>query len=229
MTNGGRPWPPGSLLAGLSEGSRQRLLGLGTERQYPRAGRVLINEGSRSTAVYLLLAGSVKVTGATDAGDALLAIRVGGDLVGELVALDGRPRLATVTTAGPVTARVIGQPEFVALLSRDPELALAVARGVSDKLRSATSRRIDFTGCDATARFARVLLDLATRYGQQTPAGQTICCPLTQTELATLAGSAEPTVQRMLRQFKADGIVATGYRETAVLDIAALRKRAFPT
>lgn len=100
-----------------------------------------------------------------------------------------------------------------------------MARSVSDKLRSATSRRIDFAGCDATTRFAWVLLDLATRYGQPTPAGQTICCPLTQAELATLAGSAEPTV----RQFKADGIVATGYRETTVLDIAALRKRAFPT
>jgi CRP/FNR family transcriptional regulator, cyclic AMP receptor protein len=228
VTDGGRPWPPGSLLASLPEGSRQRLLGLGAERQYPRAGQVLINEGGRSTAVYLLLVGSVKVTAATDVGDALLAIRASGDLVGELVALDGRPRLATVTTAGPVTARVIGQSEFVVVLSRDPELALAVARSVSDKLRSATSRRIDFTGCDATTRFARVLLDLATRYGQQTPAGQTICCPLTQTELATVAGSAEPTVQRMLRQFKADGIVATGYREITVLDIAALRKRAFP-
>jgi CRP-like cAMP-binding protein len=204
------------------------LLGLGAERQYPGAGRVLIHEGGRSTVVYLLLSGSVKVTGATDTGDALLAIRVGGDLVGELVALDGRPRLATVTTAGPVTARVIGQSEFVAVLSRDPTLALAVARGVSDKLRSATSRRIDFTGCDATTRFARVLLELATRYGRPTSAGQTIRCPLTQTELATLAGSAEPTVQRMLRQFKADGMVATGYRETTVLDITALRKRAFP-
>jgi len=145
------------------------------------------------------------------------------------VALDGRPRLATVTTAGPVTARVIGQSEFRAVLSRDPELALAVACSISDKLRSATSQRINFTGCDATTRFARVLLDLATRYGQQTAAGQRICCPLTQTEMATLAGSAEPTVQRMLRRFKADGIVATRYRETTVLDLAALRKRAFPS
>ncbi|MGO9725351.1 MAG: Crp/Fnr family transcriptional regulator [Streptosporangiaceae bacterium] len=226
MTDGGRPCAPGSLLAGLPGGSRQRLPGLGPERQYPRAGRVLINEGSRSTAVYLLFAGSVKVTGATDAGDALLAIRVDGDLVGELVALDGRPRLATVTIAGPVTARVIGHSESVALLSRDPGLARAVARSVSDKLRSATSPRIDLTGCDATTRLARVLSDLATRCGQQTPAGQTICGPLTQTEPATPAGLAEPTVWRTLRQFKADDIIATGCRETTVLDIAALRKRA---
>jgi CRP-like cAMP-binding protein len=178
--------------------------------------------------VYLLLAGSVKVTGATDEGDSLLAIRVGGDLVGELAALDGRPRLATVTTAGPLIAQVIAGAEFVGLLSRDPELSLAVTRGVTDKLRTATSRRVEFTGCDVNTRFARVLLELAERYGEQAPQGRTIGCPLTQTELATLAGAAEPTVQRALRQLKADGIVATGYRVTTVLDMAALRQRAYP-
>ena len=224
---GQSPWPPGSLLAGLQEPARQRFLGLGARQQY-ESGQVLIREGDLGTMVYLLLAGSVKVTGATDGGDALLAIRVGGDLVGELAALDGRPRLATVTTAGPVVTRAIGRADFLYLLRRDPELALAVTRGVSDKLRVATSRRIEFSGCDVNTRLARVLLDLAERYGQQAPAGRTIGCPLTQTELATLAGAAEPTAQRSLRQLKAEGIVATGYRVTTVLDMGALRKRAFP-
>jgi CRP-like cAMP-binding protein len=178
--------------------------------------------------VYLLLAGTVKITGATDGGDALLGIRVGGEAVGEFAALDGRPRLATVTTAGPVIARVIGRGEFMGLLNRDPDLSAAIARSVVDKVRTATSRRIDFAGCDVTTRFARVLLDLANRYGKQVPEGRRICCPLTQTELATLAGAAEPTVQRTLRQLKAEGIVAIGYRETTVLDMDLLRKRAFP-
>jgi CRP-like cAMP-binding protein len=226
--DGRGPWPPGSLLASLREAGRQRLLAAGAKQQYAGAGRVLIREGDSGTVVYLLLAGSVKVTGATDEGDALLAIRVGGDIVGELAALDGRPRLATVTTAGPVIALVIGGTEFVGLLGRDPELGLAVTRGVTDKLRTATSRRVEFTGCDVNTRFARVLLELAERYGEQTPAGTTIGCPLTQSELATLAGAAEPTVQRALRQLKADGIVATGYRVTTVLDMNALRQRAYP-
>jgi CRP/FNR family cyclic AMP-dependent transcriptional regulator len=228
VNDGRGPWPPGSLLASLPEASRQRLLGLGAKQQYAGAGRILVREGDKGTVVYLLLAGSVKVTGATDDGDALLAVRVGGDIVGELAALDGRPRAATVTTAGPVIARIIGQAEFLGLLTRDPALSLALTREVSDKLRSATSRRIEFTRCDVNTRFARVLLDLAERYGENTPAGRTIGCPLTQTELATLAGAAEPTVQRSLRQLKAEGVVSIGYRVTTVLDMDALRRRAFP-
>ena len=77
------PWPPGSLLAGLPEASRQRFLSLGTKRQYAGTGRVLIREGDHGVVAYLLLSGSVKVTAAADEGDALLAIRVGGDVVGE--------------------------------------------------------------------------------------------------------------------------------------------------
>src|SRR5581483_9178510 len=134
-----RPWPSGSLLAGLHSATRAAFLSLGVRRQYPESGRVLIREGDTTTSVYLLLAGWVKVTGTVDGQDALLALRVGGDIVGELAALDGRPRLATVTTAGPVVARAISRADFVGLLNRDPRLALAVTRGVSDKLRTATS------------------------------------------------------------------------------------------
>lgn len=221
-------WPRGSLLARLTEPAQRRLLDLGARCHYPDSGRVLIREGDATRGVFLLLNGIVKTTAATDAGDALLAIRVGGDIVGELAALDGGPRLASVTTAGPVVARVIGQAEFIDLLNRDPELARAVAGSVADKLRTATSRRIDFAACDVLTRLARVLLELAERHGEQTPAGQTIGCPLTQTELATLIGASEPTVQRALRQFKADGIVSIGYRETAVADMRRLRDCAYP-
>jgi CRP-like cAMP-binding protein len=191
-TQAGTPWPPGSLLFDLTEPARQRLLALGAKSQYADPGRVLIREGESSTVMFLLLTGTVKVTGATDEGDALLAIRVGGDVVGELSALDGRPRLATVTTAGPVIARVIGRAEFAGLLSRDAELAAAIARSVADKLRSATSRRIDFAGCDVTTRLARVLLDLAERYGKQATMGRTIGCPLAQTERADRAAHPAP-------------------------------------
>jgi CRP/FNR family cyclic AMP-dependent transcriptional regulator len=221
-------WPPGSLLGGMPRLARERLLALGAKRRYSGSGRILIREGSRTSVVFLLLAGVVKVSGSTDCGDALLAVRVGGDVVGELSALDGRPRLATVTTAGPVIARVIGPGEFIGFLARNPHVALAISRGVTDKLRSATARRVDFTGCDVATRFARVLLELVIRYGQQTRAGTVIRCPLTQTELAALVGAAEPTIQRVLRQLRADGVVTTGYRETTVLDITRLRRRAFP-
>jgi CRP/FNR family cyclic AMP-dependent transcriptional regulator len=221
-------WPPGSLLAELPDAARDRLFGIGALRAYPHPGEVLIREGDSTSSVFLLLSGLVKVTGRTEGGDALLAIRVGGDFVGELSALDGRKRLATVTTASPVGARVVGRAEFNGFLGRNPDIALAVTRGIADKLRSATARRIDFTSCAVGTRFARVLLELAERYGEQAGTSRIIRCPLTQTELATLVGAAEPSVHRVLRRLRTGAVVATGYRQTTVLDMAALRRLAFP-
>ncbi|MEK8170702.1 cyclic nucleotide-binding domain-containing protein [Streptomyces sp. M19] len=67
-----------------------------------------MREAEESTFVLILLDGVVKATGRThDNRDALLAVRMGGDLVGEFAAVDGRPRSATVTTCGPVVARAV--------------------------------------------------------------------------------------------------------------------------
>jgi CRP-like cAMP-binding protein len=202
------------------------MLGIGAMQQFPPDKRLIDEGDEESKVVYLLLAGMVKVTGAMDFGDALLAIRIGGDIVGEVAALDNHPRLASVTTAGPVVARVIGQAEFVSFLARHSDIALEITRGVTTKLRSATAHRIDFAGCTAAVRLARVLHELASGYGARKPEGTTILCPLTQTELATLAGTTEPTAQRALRQLREAGVITSAYRETTIRDMAALRRHA---
>ena len=119
-------WPPLSLLGSLTTTSRDRLLEPGTTRQY-LAGQVLMREGDITKFVVVLLDGVVKATGLTlDGKEALLAIRVGGDIVGEFAALDEGPRSSTVTTCGTVVGRVIRQADFLATVRRDPVLAEAV-------------------------------------------------------------------------------------------------------
>jgi CRP/FNR family transcriptional regulator, cyclic AMP receptor protein len=197
--------------------------------QYNEPSRELISEHDQnSKVVYLLLSGMVKVTANVGDGQALLAIRVGGDLVGEVAALDNRPRLATVTTVGPVLARAIKQADFVGFLRRNPDVLIAVTRSVTDKLRNATARRIDFASYSPAVRLARVLFELASRYGEDVPGGRLIGCQLSQAELATLAGTKEPTAQRALRELREAGIISSGYRVTTVVDMPRLRERANP-
>lgn len=217
-------WPSASLLGSLGEASRDHLLDPGTTRQY-QAGHVLIREAEASTFVVVLLDGVVKATGTTSDGkEALLAIRVGGDLVGEFAALDERPRSSTVTTCGTVVGRVLKQADFLAALRRDSSLAEAVSRSVVAKVRYANARRIDFTGYDAATRLARVLAELAIRYGDRSDNRVVITWPLTQPELASLAAVAEPTAQKALRRLRERGVIATGYRSLAVMDFAELKR-----
>ncbi|NYI05775.1 Crp/Fnr family transcriptional regulator [Allostreptomyces psammosilenae] len=222
-----RGWPPSSLLGGLAGPARERLLALGSEARYP-ADRVLIREADQTTFVLILLDGVVKVTARTqDERDALLAVRMGGDLVGEFAAVDGRPRSATVTTCGPVVARVVGRAEFLDCTRRDPGIAHAVNGSVVTKLRVANAYRVDFAGCDAATRLARVLYQIAMTYGERQGDGAVIHWPLTQPELATLSGAAEPTVHRALRRLRETGVVSTGYRTVRVESLALLSSAAF--
>jgi CRP-like cAMP-binding protein len=221
-------WPDSTLLGQVAESVREGLLRLGTFREYP-GDKVIFREGDPSTFVLLVLHGWVKVTAASDGGGvALLAVRQGGDIAGELAGLDSAPRLATVTTAGPVLAKVIGSNEFVAFLDREPEAWHAVSRAIAAKLRWATRRRVDFGSCPVAMRVARVVVELERAYGGAGPGGdgRTIGVALTQPELATLVGATEPSVHKVLRDLRLAGVLNTGYRSLVIRDMEALRRTA---
>ncbi|MFJ4713027.1 Crp/Fnr family transcriptional regulator [Streptomyces sp. NPDC088785] len=195
MSNGTQEWPARSLLGVLSPPARKEMLELGTAAVFEQ-GEVLLHEGRRDRHVVLLLSGFAKVTAGVENGEvSLLAVRVGGDTVGEMAAMDGSPRSATVTACGRVTSRILQQADLHALLMRRPEIAMALAGIVSDRLRWANRRRLDFRGYSAKARLARLLVELATAYGRPGDGGVVIGCRLTHARRADPAGRAPLTAR----------------------------------
>jgi CRP/FNR family cyclic AMP-dependent transcriptional regulator len=216
-----RRWPSASLLGSIDEATRDRLLDRGTVREYP-ADRHLITQGDSSASVIVLLDGVAKEVGISSAGtEALLAIRVAGDLVGEFAALDNLPEPYTVTACSPIIGCLISQPDFLAVLSEDKALAQAVNRSVIAKVRAGSKRRME-TAFDAPTRFARIIRELAVTYGERSGSKITIGWPVTQSELASLASVAEPTAQKALRRLRDIGVISTGYRSLTILDFQEL-------
>jgi hypothetical protein len=82
LDSGRASWPPGSPLASLLDAGQQRWPRLGAERRYPGPGEVLTREGDAGRVGYLLLPGTVQVSGAIDEGEALLATRAGDEVAG---------------------------------------------------------------------------------------------------------------------------------------------------
>jgi CRP/FNR family cyclic AMP-dependent transcriptional regulator len=223
-------WPRTSFLAELEVPVLHDFL---TAGELVRFGKrdALIREGEASNEVYLLLDASVKVTARLDCGgQALLAIRVGGDVVGEIGFLDGGRRTATVTPCAhnAVVAVRLDQADLRSLLARHPDAAISLTSAVGRKLRAATRRRVDITGCLAKVRIARVLLELAEDYGYPVERGTLIGVNLTQFELGTLVDVGESTAYRVIRELRKDGLIVTG-RRLLVPDMAALRAAAFAT
>ena len=219
-----RRWPQGTLLDALDPRDRDALLARGALRVFA-PGEPLITEGDAATDVFLLLDGCVKVVGhSVDGRAVLLSIRIGGDVVGELAALDNRPRLASVLAATKVTARVSAQSQFLAFLDARPEAARAVSRSIATKMRSITRHRVDVSGASVLVRLARVLEHLVESYSTPCPEGLRIDVPLSQPELAALIGAAEPSLHRALAFLRGRGVLVTRYRRQIVRDRALLEK-----
>jgi CRP/FNR family transcriptional regulator, cyclic AMP receptor protein len=224
---GAGEWPARSLLGRLSPPARRALLDLGTEVRFD-TDAVLLRQGTYDRHVLLLSSGLTKVTAVVENGEtSLLAVRTGGDTVGEMAALDGSaPRSATVTACGPLTARVMPDGVLRELLVRRPEVSMALTAVVADRLRWANRRRLEFRGYPAKVRLARVLVELAVSYGTPRADKVVIDIRLTQPELATLIGAAETTIHKVLRELRDEGLVETGYRATVVRDLPGLRRLA---
>ncbi|MFC5214520.1 Crp/Fnr family transcriptional regulator [Streptomyces coerulescens] len=220
-------WPARSLLGVLSPPVRQELIESGVHKRF-EAGDILLSEGATDRHALLLLSGFAKVTARVENGEtSLLAVRVGGDTVGEMAAVDGSaPRSATVTACGPMTTRVLQPGTLHELLIRRPEVSVALTRIIADRLRWANRRRLDFRGYPAKVRLARLLAELATAYGHETDGGVVIGCRLTQPELAALTGAAETTIHKGLRELRLNGLLETGYRSTTIRDLAGLKRLA---
>ncbi|WP_446215530.1 Crp/Fnr family transcriptional regulator [Micromonospora sp. IBHARD004] len=216
-------WPPGTFLGRLDKTARDRLLAVGIRRSV-KESQIVLREGALESHVIVLDDALAKVTVAmADGRQALLAIRMSGDIVGEISALNGTPRTATITTCRSSIVRIIHRNAFRAFLRANPDAALEVAGIVADRLRWANRRRVDFASYPVKVRLARVLWEIATSYGQRNWQGLVINVRLTQSELATLCGAAEISLHKALGSLRAAGIIATGYREIVIRDSDGLR------
>ena len=224
MTPIRQQWPMRTLLDRLAPATARALLNLGVEQRVP-AGRVLIREGAAESHVIVLQHGITKVTAATaDGRSALLSIRVAGDLIGEMSALSGTPRSATVTMCGAGTIRLVHRRDFTPFLSSYPDAALMLAAMVADRLAWSNRQRIDFTSYPVKTRLARILTEMAELYGLSRARGALeIGVRLTQPELATMCGAAEISVQKALRDLRRSNVVTSRYGRITVWDLSALR------
>lgn len=218
-------WSAASFLRNASESALCDWSAVGYRKTFS-PDDVLLAEGESGDDVLMLLSGTVKVVARLNSGgQALLAVRVAGDLVGELAATDGGPRSASVHVCGrvPVRALIVSREQFFRTLARHPEEALRVSAVVAGKLRTATRRRVDISGSPPLVRLARVLVELCEDHGERIETGSLIIqVNLTQVELGTLIGVAEATAQRSLSELRDRGLIASAGRRPIVRDLAGL-------
>jgi CRP/FNR family cyclic AMP-dependent transcriptional regulator len=187
-------------------------------------GQPIFHEGDDPGGVVALVSGQVRVSVMGVGGrDVVLRFSTPGELVGELAAIAGRPRMATVTAVGPVEAIAMRRVEFQRFISDHPRLAPLVFERLATLLADADRQLVDFATRDVTARIARRLLELVQQGGVHDETGVRITLPLSQDELASWTGASREAVSRSLHLLRGLGWVETGRRELKILTIEGLR------
>ena len=216
-----------SFLHRLDPVTREELLGLGRARRYP-ARSILFFEGDEAHDVLVVGSGSLKVAHTVEDHEVVLDVLAAGDVLGELSAIDGRPRSATATALTGTEVTSIPTGAFMAFLADHPRAGLLLLRCVAGRLRDASRRQVEYGALDALGRVCRRLVEMLDRYGLPSDghSGVEISAPLTQSDIAAWAGLSREAVVRALHGLRALGWVATTARGITVLDVDAVTARA---
>jgi CRP/FNR family transcriptional regulator, cyclic AMP receptor protein len=213
------------FLGALSEAERTELSAQGTRRRHQR-GTTLFHEREASDRVVIVLAGRVKVSTSTEDGkEVVLAFRGPGDLLGELSAIDGEPRSATVSALEATEILAVPASVFRAFLQAHPRVALLLLQMLARRLRDADRKRVEFAAHDTVGRVAGRLVELAEEHGREVPGGVEITLPLSQDELAGWTGASREAVGKALHVMRSLHWVQTARRRITILDLEALRAR----
>lgn len=213
--NGDSGWNPDTFVGRLPATDRQILLALGGSAFHPE-GEHLMVEGDRSRFVLVLHDGPVKVVVHDTSGrEHLLALRGRGDLLGELAYLDHQPRSASVVTLRQTYATTIGAERFSRFLDEHPRAGVELARCIGARLRAADWSRLEISTDAVPLRVARVLRKLAQESVAGSPRHRAVIS-ITQGQLAQSVHAAEVTINRILRELKAQGLIDTAYASIEV-------------
>jgi CRP-like cAMP-binding protein len=215
---------PGEFLALLNAEEVADLREAGRPRRWER-GATLMGEGDTSDWALVLTSGRVKVSSHTASGtEVVLAVRGPGALVGDMSALTGHPRSATVTALEPIEGLVIH--DFPGYLRSHGRVAVLLMQLIVSRLRDADRKRVEYGAFDTTGRVATRLVELAERFGEPTNGGVRVMLPLSQDELAGWTGASREAVSKALRSLRDRGLIETGRRRVIIYDLEGLRKRA---
>jgi CRP-like cAMP-binding protein len=188
-------------------------------------GATIMHQGEAPGRVVIIERGRAKVTAITEDGtEIVLAFRQPGDLLGELSALGGEQRLATVRALEDLDALAIAAGDFDAFLEEHPRVALVILRVVIQRLRAADRQQVEYAAHHTLARVASRLLELADRFGEPSDDGVLITLPISQEELASWAGASREATSKALRDLRELGCVETRRRNITVRDVEALSR-----
>jgi CRP/FNR family transcriptional regulator, cyclic AMP receptor protein len=213
-------WP---ILSVLSDDDRRELLRAARRRRFGR-NEVIFHEGDPGETLHLVSKGHVAIRVTTPLGDvATVRVLRPGDFFGELAVVSPAPRNATAIAIDATETLAVHRDEFQDLLDRQPSVQAVLVEALVTEVRRLAVQLLDALYVPVERRVWRRLLELEEVFGD---GGDTTVISLTQEDLAQVVGTTRPTMNRLLRDGEAAGILRVARGRVEIVDHEQLARRA---
>ncbi len=172
-----------------------------------KAGEQILDRASDNKDAFLVVEGAVRIVNYSRSGrEVAYAVVNANGFFGELAAIDGEPRSATVVAVNKALLATVSPSLFVELLSRHPSMLMTVTRRLARIVRTCDDRIMDLSTLGAVQRVYVELLRMAKP--DAAGAGFWVIYPMPpHKEIAARASTTRETVARVLSQLSGDGMV----------------------
>jgi CRP-like cAMP-binding protein len=189
-----------------------------------RRNEVVFHAGDPGDSLFVVASGSVKIVLASpDGEEAIIATLRPGDFFGELSVLDGAERSATAVALEPTVLDSLPRAPFLELVDTQPGLRLALLAGLAAALRRLTRHAEELHFLDLPGRLAMRLVQLAHEAGAVGPDAE-LPWHYTQSDLASMIGGSRQSVNRVLGDLSAEGLLRIERDTIVIPDIDALAR-----
>lgn len=205
------------LLRKLSPTEWQAILSGGREHRV-LPGEYFFHQGEESNQLYILLAGQVKLTQVTEAGNqVVIGYLRPGDGLGIVVALSNM--LYPLSAEAMELCLAVGwaRDDMKALMLHYPQLALNSLEMVGERFAELQERFRDLATRRVEQRVARALLRLVRQFGKRVAEGVLIDIPLSRQSLAEMTGTNLYQVSRLVSRWEKEGVVQSEHQRITIL------------
>ncbi len=188
-------------------------------------GQTVFHKGDPGDALYAILAGRVGINASSGLGkQVFLNIMEAGEVFGEIALLDGGVRTAQAVAMEPAILLRIDRKRFLPLLEARPKLCLKLMELLCGRLRWTSDIIESIIFLDIPHRLAKRLLILAAEHGRDTGQDLQVEIGLSQEDLANMLGATRESVNKVLRAFQQQGLIAYGRGQLRILNRQALQE-----
>lgn len=212
------------MFASLGEHSRRRYASALFWRIYSE-NELVIDIDDASSDVLFVVSGTVRVIHRAEIGKEIILGELGpGAYFGEMAAIDGVARSASVTALQKSRIATMRATSFMDILTQEPDVCRAVLKTLAGRVRNLNRQLSEHAYLTAVERFYAELLGLSRpRKGQS---GQrSVSPPPTQQELAERIGSRREVVSRTLSALEKENLLEKKRGALVLLDPGELNRR----